>query len=207
MNEIYLQRQSWSVAPWQATLDGGRKYYCSLRGLFYPATGRGLANKSAHTMNHCHGDLLALKCLHTHTNSSVLSILGNTWETQTLRDISMVSQAWENQKTKVIKWKQTHTPIQTPGLERRSRDQKFLPNIWLKQLKFPYINWIPASNEIEKLKDSIKICFLLLFLLLFLLGPAPPLYICLIVQIMYVLLVRNKELMVSLESSSTLDNI
>lgn len=53
-------------------------------------------------MNHCHRSLLVLKCLHTPTNFSVLRILGNTWKTQTLRDISTVGQVWENQKIKVI---------------------------------------------------------------------------------------------------------
>lgn len=54
--------------------------------------GRSFANKSGPTMNHCHSSWLALKYLHTHTNSSVLNVLGNTWETQTLRGISTFGQ-------------------------------------------------------------------------------------------------------------------
>lgn len=55
--------------------------------------------------------------------------------------------------------------------------------------------------EMGKLKDSTKICFLLLFMLLFLREPAnnPPIYTCLRRQIVSVFLVRDKEWMISLE--------
>lgn len=53
--------------------------------------------------------------------------------------------------------------------------------------------------DMAKLKDSLKTCFVLLFLLLLLLGPVPPLYTCGIVQTVYVLLIRDKESMISLD--------
>ena len=48
-------------------------------------------------------------------------------------------------------------------------------------------------NETEMLKDSIKICFLLLFLLLFFRGHVPLLYTCLTGQREYVFLVRTRS--------------
>lgn len=57
----------------------------------------------------------------THTQSQCTSNPRATWKTRTLRGISRVGQVlgdWENQGHK---WKQTHTPIQAPGSERRSR--------------------------------------------------------------------------------------
>ena len=58
-----------------------------------------------------------------------------------------------------------------------------------------------GGQEIErgKLKDSRKICFFFLFLVLFLPEPAPSLYTCLRMQIVYVFLVKDKQLMISLE--------
>ena len=57
--------------------------------------------------------------------------------------------------------------------------------------------------EVRKLKDSknifLLLCFLLLCLLLFLLVPAPPLSTCLKMQIVYVFLVGDRELMICLQ--------
>ena len=52
-----------------------------------------------------------------------------------------------------------------------------------------------------------ELLFWLLFLILFLLESLPPHYMYLIVQTMYVLLAKVRELMISLESSKTVDNI
>lgn len=62
---------------------------------------------------------------------------------------------------------------------------------------------LPAPSDTGRLKESIKICFLLPVLLLSSLGPAPrPTH-----ALMYVLLVRGKELMISLESSNNISGM
>ena len=54
-----------------------------------------------------------------------------------------------------------------------------------------------------KLEDSLKTCILLLFLLLFRLRPAPPLNTCLRMQMVLVLLVWDRQFMISLEEKTS----
>lgn len=67
----------------------------------------------------------------------------------------------------------------------------FLPPHFAPLLGLFYFWLSLPGREIRRLHKNL---FLLHFLFLFLLGPAPALYTCLIKQILYVLLVRDKEL-------------
>lgn len=68
------------------------------------------------------------------------------------------------------------------------------------------LNWIPHHETGKPKGLYVLFCFpLLCFLLLFLQGPAPTPHS--VHTFMYVLLLREKELMISLESSSIIGNI
>lgn len=84
-------------------------------------------------------------------------------------------------------------------------------NLTLKKKKKSLKTFLPcASGETGKLKGPYKKSYFLSFSLVSIRGGAwapTLLYTCLVMQIVYIILVRGREIMISLGFSSAIDNI